>query len=141
MNQNTKEIEVKYLFQDENEKGIIERRIYKEALDLEIINDEHFKELNDLYDLRNRVVHRYIISYLKTRDIKEIALDYYFLSEKIRLIIKSIEEEQMDRKIGIYGEGYEKDYKFTRDDQQVMFSLANDKHLLEEFQRKINKSS
>jgi hypothetical protein len=133
----TNEIEIKYLFQGDNEKGIIERKIYKEAKELDIINEDIFKELNDLYDLRNRVIHRYIISHLKTANIADISVKYISLSEKINPILKSIENEQIEIGIGIYGKGYTKDYDFSIEDQKIVFSMANDKHLLNEFQRKI----
>jgi len=133
----TNEIEVKYLFQEENERGIIERKIYKEAKELGILDEEKFNELNDLYDIRNRVIHRYIISHLKTSDIADTSVKYLILSEKIKSVLKSIEEEQMEGNIGIYGRGFEKDYEPTKSDQKIAFAMANDKHLMKEFQRRI----
>ena len=46
----TKEIEDKYLFQEESERGISERNIYKESFALGIIDEELFNRLNELYD-------------------------------------------------------------------------------------------
>ena len=108
--QKTNNIEVKYLFQEDSERGISERSIYLEAKLLHIISEEIFNELNSLYDMRNRVIHRYIISYIKTQDIAETAVNYLLLSEKIREILKSVEEKQIENQIGIYGKGYLKDY-------------------------------
>jgi len=133
----TKEIKIKYLFQDENERGISERKIYKEAKILGIINEDLFDRLNELYDTRNRIIHRYIISYLRTIDIADAALKYVFISEEIRLILESLEERQIDEKIGIYGKGFIKNYDFTMEDQRIAFAMANDKHLMKEFYRKI----
>lgn len=135
--EDTNKIEIKYLFQGDTERGIIERKIYKEAKELNIVDQEIFDELNDLYDLRNRVIHRYIISHLKTADIADISVKYFFLSEKINQILKTIEEDQIEQGIGIYGNGYTKDYEPTENDQKIAFSMANDKHLLKDFQRKI----
>lgn len=135
---NTNEIETKYLFQGDNEKGIIERRIYKEAHDLQIIDDKTFEDLNKLYNLRNKVIHRYIISHLRTLDIADASVQYLLLSEKINRVLKSIEEEQIETGIGIYGKGFNKNYQPTLLDQKIAFSMANDKHLLKKFQRKIN---
>jgi len=137
LNIRTKEIEVKYLFQEESERGITERKIYKEAHSLGIIDEKLFDKLNALYDIRNRVIHRYIISYLKTADIAEATVEYILISEEIRMILKSIEEEQIDEQIGIYGKGYIKDYEFTMEEQRIAFAMANDKHLMNEFYRKI----
>lgn len=131
------EIEIKYLFQGDNERGIIERKIYEEARDLEIVDQETFKELNDLYDMRNRVIHRYIISHLKTIDIADLSVKYIFLCEKINAILKEIEDDQIEQGIGIYGNGYTKDYQLTENDQKIAFSMANDKHLMKEFIRDI----
>jgi len=137
LQQETNNIEVKYLFQEENERRIMERSIYKEAKSLNIITQELFDELNLLYDMRNRVIHRYIIGYIKTIDIADTAVKYLLLSEKIRKILKSIEDEQIENGIGIYGKGYLKDYEVTLEDQRIAWSMANDKHLLKDLQRKI----
>ncbi len=130
-------IEIKYLFQGDDERGIIERKIYKEAKNLEIVDQQTFDELNDLYDLRNRVIHRYIISHLKTVDIANISIKYFFLSERINTILKEIEDDQIEQGIGIYGKGNAKDYEPTENDQKIVFSMTNDKHSLKEFERKI----
>jgi len=133
----TNNIEVKYLFQGDDEKGITERNIYKKALELLIIDDNTFKELNDLYDLRNRVMHRYIISFLKTRDIVKIAYTYSILNEKIRLILKSYEEMQCGKGFGIYGSGYSRQDELGEIEYKLAYSMANDKHLIENLKRKI----
>lgn len=133
----TNDIEVKYLFQGDTEKGIIERKIYTKAHELEIIDDNIYKELNDLYDLRNRVIHRYIISFLKTRDIAKIAYDYIMLNEKIKLILRTYEEKQFGTGFGIYGRGYSKEDEFDETEYRRAYSMANDKHLLTKLKRKI----
>lgn len=133
----TNKIEVKYIFQGDDESGISERKIYKKAHDIKILDDSIFKELNDLYDIRNRVIHRYIISFLKTRDIVNLAYEYSILNEKIRLILKSYEEMQYGKGFGIYGKGYSKDDEFDETDYRWAYSMANDKHLIEKLKRKI----
>ena len=137
LNNKTNNIEIKYLFQGDNEKGISERKIFSRAKDLGIINEELFKDLNNLYSLRNRVIHRYIISFIKTRDIAKIAFDYTFLNEKIRLILGEIEELQFKCGFEIYGKGYKKDDKITEPDYRRAISWINDKHLLDKLKRKI----
>ncbi len=133
----TNDIEVKYIFQGNDERGINERNIYKKAQELEILDNKTFIELNTLYDLRNRVIHRYIISFIKTRDIVKIAYDYLVLNEKIRLIIKTYEEMQHGKGFGIYGRGFSKNYELDETDYRRAYSWANDKHLLETLKRKI----
>jgi hypothetical protein len=133
----TNDIEVKYLFQGVGEKGITERIIYAKAHDLKIVDDETFTILNGLYDLRNRVMHRYIISFLKTRDIVKLVYDYSIVNEKIRLILKSYEEIQFGKGFGIYGRGYFKEDVFDETEYRRVSSMANDKHLIEKLKRKI----
>lgn len=133
----TNEIETKYLFQNENEKGIIERKIYNEAHDLGIIDDDLNKELNDLYDLRNRVIHRYIISYLKTRDIIKISHDYLVIHEKVRLILKGLEQQQAGMGFGIYSQGLKSIDDIDEDDRKRSHAFTNDKHLYDKLKRKL----
>lgn len=133
----TNDIEVKYIFQADDESGMNERKIYKKVQELKILDDETFTELNDLYDLRNRVIHRYIISFIKTRDIVKIAYDYLILNEKIRLVLKSYEEMQFGKGFGIYGRGYDEKDEFDETEYKRAYSWANDKHLLEKLKRKL----
>lgn len=133
----TNNIEVKYIFQGDDERGIIERKIYSKAYELKIIDEEIFKELNDLYDLRNRVIHRYIISFLRTRDIAKLAYNYSILNEKIRLILAKYEEMQYGKGFGIYGKRSSKDEIFNETEYRRAYSMANDKHLIRKFKRKI----
>ncbi len=133
----TNDIEVKYLFQDENEKGIMERNIYSNSFELGIISEDIFKELNNLYNLRNRVIHRYIISNIKTREIDKIAYDFAVANEKIRLILKQYEEMQFGKGYGIYGRGFSKKDKFDETEYKRAYAMVNDKHLLERLKRKI----
>lgn len=131
------DIEVEYLFQADEEKGFIERKIYSDALKFGIIDDELNNELNELYNHRNRVIHRYIISHIKTKDILMIVYDYGVIAEKVRLILKSYEEKQYGKGFGIYGQGFESNYSITEEDKKRAFSMVNDKHLLEKLKRKL----
>lgn len=133
----TDDIEIEYLFQADEEKGFIERKIYSDAHKLGIIDDELNNELNELYNHRNRVIHRYIISNIKTKDILKIAYDYSVIAEKVRMILKSYEEKQYGKGFGIYGRGFELNYSITEEDRKRAFAMVNDKHLLENLKRKL----
>ena len=133
----TNNIEVKYIFQANDEVGINERKIYKKAQELKIIDDKTLKKLNDLYNLRNRVIHRYIISFIKTRDIIKIAYDYILINEEVRLILKEYEEMQYGKGFGVYGRGYSRNDEFDETEYKRVYSWANDKHLIEKFKRKL----
>jgi hypothetical protein len=133
----TDEIPIKYLFQAEDERGLMERKIYDDALKYKIITDNDHKELNSLYKLRNRVIHRYIISDIKTRDLPEIALRYVEASEKVRLMLRDLENEQKRCQYGVYSKKF---MKFSEPDDEAvkrLFADVNDKHLIRKFARKV----
>lgn len=133
----TNDIEIKYLFQGDSEKGITERKIYSKAKEFKIIDEDIYLELNNLYSQRNKVVHRYIISFLKTRDIVHLAYDYTIIKEKIRLFLQKYEEMQYGQGFGIYGKRFSKEDGFDESDYKRATSMVNDKHLLEKLKRKL----
>lgn len=135
------EIELRYIFQDEKEKGILERKIFEEAYKLGIVDTEMFFQLNEAYDLRNKIVHRYIISPIKTRDMIPIVLKLLKLHEDVRLILRSYEKHQIGKGYGIYGKGFMHLDKFPDEEVKRAYSWANDKHALERFQRKIEQET
>lgn len=138
---NTNEIDIKLLYQEENDKPIFERHIYKLAKELVIINQDIFDRLEYLYSDRNRMVHRYIISDLKTRDIGELSIEYVLICEEIRLILASIEDDQFNKQIGIYGGKRNPKEEHSKESINFLHSQVNDKHLVASLQRKIDLSS
>jgi len=133
----TNDIDVKYFFQADGEWGIMERKIYEHAKEFGIIDDEKFDELNALYQLRNRVIHRYVISNIKTRDLVEIATRYLKSLESTRLILATFENKQANEDYGVYGKVLGKNQNDTSAIQRL-HAGANDKHLLQRFKRKIS---
>lgn len=133
----TNEVPLKYLFQAEDERGLMERKIYDDALKYNVITDDDHKELNSLYKLRNRVIHRYIISDIKTRDLPSIAVRYVEASEKVRLILRDLENEQKGCQFGVYGKKFMK--LSEPDDETIkrLYADVNDKHLIRKFARKV----
>lgn len=133
------DIDVKYLFQGESEKGLLERVVFDHALALGVIDKTTHEELGDLYKFRNRIVHRYIISSLKTRDMIPLVGEYLKMSEKIRLVLRGFEDQQVGKNFGIYGRGFlKRDYNEI--DIKRAHSWANDKHVLNRFKRKVEDS-
>jgi hypothetical protein len=70
---------LEYLYQAKNDKPLMEKKIYDKAKEMNIISNEQLIKLYRLYDLRNKVVHRYIITDIKTREIRDIGYDYELL--------------------------------------------------------------
>jgi uncharacterized protein YutE (UPF0331/DUF86 family) len=132
------DIDVKYLFQGEGERGLTERVVFEHALKLAVIDQPTHDELSDLYDFRNRIVHRYIISSLKTRDMIPVITKYLEMSERIRLVLRGFEEQQVGKNFGIYGRGFVRAESFDDMEIRRVHSWANDKHLLDQFKRKVD---
>ncbi|TXI68922.1 MAG: hypothetical protein E6Q46_00420 [Flavobacterium sp.] len=134
--ENSNLFKLDYLYQHEDDRPIFEKKIYSKALEMHIISIEQYNNLYNLYDLRNKVVHRYIITDIKTIELTQIALQYELLCEEIRLILEKIELEQFEKGIGYHGI---KDPHREREKNQVneLFSMVNEKHFSKEFYRKL----
>jgi hypothetical protein len=127
---------LEYLFQGERDKPLMEKKVYDKAKEMNIISEAQHEKLYLLYDRRNKVVHRYIITDIKTKELLEISYDYELLCEEVRLVLRIIEAEQFEKKIGYHGP---KDPHRERDQNHVdeLFSMVNDKHFYKEFYRNI----
>lgn len=94
-------IELEWIYQGLNDKKKSEKDIYKKAKELNIINEEVFNELFKLYDDRNRVIHRFIISEITLVEVETISYRYYEVRERIKLIVDDIEFEQIRLNVGM----------------------------------------
>jgi hypothetical protein len=94
-------IETQWIYQGAKDKKMSEKDIYKKALELSIIDKSFFDELYALYDNRNRVVHRFIISEITIAEVEEIAYQYYVKFEALNKIIYDIESEQIKLNVGM----------------------------------------
>lgn len=137
LEQGTDAIDLKYLYQRDREKGLNERTVFQHALNHGVIDQHAYEELCELYESRNRIVHRYIISSIKTVDMIEIVTRYLEMNERTRLVLRDFEDRQIDKPFGIYGRGFARHSDFEDDDRRWAASLANDKHILRRFKRTI----
>lgn len=119
------EIDLKLLFQSENDKAIMERTIYKQCLHLRIIDQHLFDELESLYKERNKVIHRYIITDIRTEDIFKIATNYEKIFESIDNLILRLEAQQVEKKIGIWGNI--NNTKLSETDREILYTKIRDK--------------
>jgi hypothetical protein len=94
-------IEREWIYQGPADKKKSEKEVYKAALSLSIITDDLYKSLYDLYEDRNRVIHRFIISEITLAEVEQIVYDYYFLMEDIKIIIDDLESEQLKLNVGM----------------------------------------
>lgn len=95
------EIDLGLLFQAETDKAITERTIYKRCLDLCIITNGLFTELERLYKERNKVIHRFVITDIRSEDVFNLALEYEKIYKKIHPIILELEKKQIDEGIRV----------------------------------------
>jgi hypothetical protein len=137
LKEQTERIEVGLLRQEKGDQPIFEKQIYSMAADLEIISGELRDSLFSLYSERNKMVHRYIISEFKTRDLMQIVYDYDQVCEKVRLRLKYFEDLQVTQKVGIYAH---KNPGGMPDalSMDILFAQVNDKHLEKDLFRKIS---
>lgn len=134
----TNDIDIVLLYQGDNDSPITERKVYKMAKENKIISDELFDKLEQLYKKRNKIVHRYIISDLKTKELFDIAYSYEIACEEVRLKLKEMENLQFTEKIGIHGNGRDPNEEHKPEDIKFLMSQVNDKHLIDELKRVIN---
>lgn len=92
--------------------------------------------LFNLYNERNKIVHRYIISDIKTFMLFEIAEKYKMMAENIRLILAGIEKEQFENKTGYYRTKNPFIDK-TMEHDDFLKSMVNEKHSTERFYRQL----
>lgn len=131
------EFEEKYFYQGEKCKPMTERTIYNEAKSLGVLSDINFELLSRLYDSRNKIVHRFIISDIKTRDLNNIAIDYDAVAEEIRLDMRKLEDLQRETKIGIYKFSAAHDDVVNEEELKFLYANVNDKHLLRKYKREV----
>jgi hypothetical protein len=97
------DIDLSLLFQAETDQPIMERTIYKKCLDQAIISQTIFNELENLYKERNKVIHRFIITDIRSEDVFKLALKYEKLYDKIDNVILQLEKKQIEEGVGVWG--------------------------------------
>ena len=83
------------------------------------------------------MVHRYIISEFRTRDIDDLSIEYIYVCEDVRLILEEIENEQFKKNIGIYGGERNPQDEHSAESINFLYAQVNDKHLIHKRNRKI----
>lgn len=138
INNDTLTINTALIYQKEGDKIVFEKEIYKKALDKNIIDENLFKRLNYQYNQRNRVIHRYIISDILTKDVMEIVNEYLSLENEINEIEMNIEKQQVELKKGILGS--QENLLSTQNREEElgrMIASIGDKHAIRSFNKNI----
>ncbi len=134
---NTNEIDTTIIYQREADKPIMEKKVYKMALDENIIDKYLYDKLFELYSQRNKVIHRYIITDLFTKDVTRIVYEYGKLEKKVEKIIKELEQEQFKKGIGIYGVDSPPDKPLNKKDKEKIIGSLKEKHAHEKLNKGI----
>lgn len=100
VNSDTK-IESEWIYQGLSDKKKSEKDIYKKALDLGVIDQQIYDGLFVLYDDRNRVIHRFIISEITLAEVEEISYRYYQMQKAIAKVIYDLESDQIKLNVGM----------------------------------------
>jgi len=98
---NDRVIEKEWIYQGLSDGKKTEKNIYKKAKELGILDDTTFDKLYKLYDDRNRVIHRFIISEITLAEVENITHEYYQMREKITSIVHDIETKQIELGVGM----------------------------------------
>lgn len=122
------EIPIEYLFQKDSRSYISEKDIYRRSLASGVIDQETYRKLIEYYEDRNKVIHRYIISEITTKQVFKIAFQYEQLETEIREAISRIEKEQIEKGIGMTVAGKDVTDKDLREE---VFRMADKKHASE----------
>ncbi len=89
------------IFQDIADSKISERTIYKMAYENGIIDVDLYKDLNTIYDKRNIIIHRFIISSFTYDDVLNTGMKYEKILEKVNACIYKLERKQITDNIGM----------------------------------------
>ncbi|MDB5230559.1 MAG: hypothetical protein JWN76_1364 [Chitinophagaceae bacterium] len=94
-------IEREWIYQGMTDKKRSEKDIYKKALEVSILAREVYDDLFELYDHRNRVVHRFIISEITLVEVDNIMRDYFIIMKQCGQIMTGLEAEQLRLGVGM----------------------------------------
>ncbi len=99
------DINEKYIFQDEEDKTykskFDERHIYGLAYDRKIIEKDLYDDLDALYDIRNKAIHRFLISEFKYSHLEIVLEKYELVYQRLWTIVYNLESKQIYKGVGM----------------------------------------
>lgn len=128
LDDNSNAIDTTLIFQKETDRPIMEKRVYDLALKEGIIDQVLYDELYELYNQRNKVIHRYIITDLLTRDVMKTAVRYTMIEDKVGIIVAQYEQAQFKQKIGVYGVDSDPNNPIDDETKQAVLGAIKEKH-------------
>jgi hypothetical protein len=78
-----------------------ERQIQRFANSEHVIEDDLFKEIGELYDHRNSVIHKFFLTNLEYAHLPEILERYEKVYNTLFALVYALEKEQIERGVGM----------------------------------------
>lgn len=121
----TKNVLDKLLYQSDEDKIVAERNIYKMAFEKKVISRQLFDRLEELYEKRNKVVHRYLISGITTKEVLDTAMEYNKAVHLVSDAVKILEDQQIKKGIGMTIAGR----SISKEEELKLFNnMSSEKH-------------
>ncbi|MFH2068276.1 MAG: hypothetical protein ABII89_02275 [Candidatus Omnitrophota bacterium] len=83
--------EKRLIYQDDGERTYSEKEIYRIALEEQVISPELYQKLLDMYEFRNKVIHRFSISTITCSQIAEACIKFERIYNEIFKIVEFLE--------------------------------------------------
>ena len=99
------EIDNLLVSQDENGPYYSERKVIHSAFKKKVIDKDFYDEINELYDQRNKAVHRFFLMDIKYKDLSKLSSRYDSAFKRLYDIVYDLESEQIAKGIGMTVEG------------------------------------
>jgi hypothetical protein len=90
-----------FIFQDENGPYYTERQIFKLAHCKKIINQKLYKEINSLYDQRNKIIHRFFLTDIEYGHLPNFLNRYELAYQEVYKVVYDLESEQIKQGAGM----------------------------------------
>jgi hypothetical protein len=121
------DIDLALISQTSHKQYIPERAVFKLALDENVIEQVLFTEITELYDKRNEIVHRFLLT-PQTYDQIPPTLDRYeVLFKKLEAVVWSLEEAQIKSGVGMTGASHESHEQKRQTLEDIMRKIIQDK--------------
>lgn len=95
-----------YIYQSDEVRGITEREIYKLSLNKHVISEDIFNKLSQLYDFRNKLIHRFFLSEIDYSKTKTYLSEYEEVYQVLYKTIFALETQQIMSGIGMTKGGH-----------------------------------
>ncbi|MEQ9617826.1 MAG: hypothetical protein RIG61_01470 [Deltaproteobacteria bacterium] len=94
-------INPRYIYQNDDKLYFTERKIYKLVRQKNIIESALYHELDNLYSIRNKFIHRFFISEIEYSHLEVVCTRYERVYQQLLKITHDLETEQITQGVGM----------------------------------------